>query len=131
MDAYRTLGKVHARLGRVEAAITAYERSLLLALRGHKPLTDYIATEYQGLADPDHFLIHGRLARLYDRQGEVARAISGYRMSIAKGGDAVFPRTRLAHLYLKQGQWRLSAQEAWLALKMTPQEVVPGRPASA
>lgn len=123
VDAYRTLGKVHARLGRVEAAIAAYERSLILALRGHKPLTGYIATENQGLTDPDHFIIHGRLARLYDMRGEVAKAISGYRMSIAKGGGGVFPRTRLAHLYLKQGQWRLSAQEAWLALKVAPGEV--------
>jgi hypothetical protein len=70
VDAYRTLGKVQARLGCVEAAIAAYERSLILALRGDKPLTDYIATEYQGLADPEHFMIHGRLARLYDRQGK-------------------------------------------------------------
>lgn len=123
VDAYRTLGEVHARLGRVEAAIAAYERSLILALKGHKPLSDYIATEYPGLADLDHFRIHGRLARLYDKQGEVAKAISGYRMSIAKGGDGVFPRTRLAHLYLKQGQWRLSASEAGLALKMAPGEV--------
>ena len=68
-------------------------------------------------------MIHGRLARLYDRQGEVAKAINGYRMSIAKGGDGVFPRTRLAHLYLKQGQWRQSAREVWQALKMVPREL--------
>lgn len=120
VDAYRTLGKVQARLGRVEAAIAAYERSLILALRGHKPLSDYIATEYQGLADPDHFIIHGRLARLYDRQGEVAKAINSYRMSIAQGGDGVFPRLRLSHLYLKQHLWQKSAQEAILAIKIMP-----------
>ena len=55
VDAYRTLGKVQARLGRVEAAIAAYEKSLILALRGYKPLTDYIATEYQGLGRPGPF----------------------------------------------------------------------------
>ena len=123
LDAHRTLGKIHAKRGRIEEAIAAYEKSMILALRGLKPLTEAIATDYQGLLDPDHFRIHGRLARLYDRKGEVGRAINSYRMYIAKGGDGVFPRSRLAHLYLKQGQWRQSAQEVWQALKMVPREI--------
>ena len=92
LDAHRTLGKVQAKRGRIEEAIAAYEKSMILALRGFKPLTEAIATDFQGLLDPDHFRIHGRLARLYDLKGEVGRAINGYRMAIAKGGDGVFPR---------------------------------------
>ena len=123
VDAYRTLGKVQARRGRRREAIAAYEKSLLLALKGHKPLTDAIATDYQGLLDPDHFRVHARLARLYDLEGEIERAISGYRMSIAQGGDGFFPRSRLAHLYGKQHQWRQSAQEAMQAIKQIPREL--------
>jgi tetratricopeptide (TPR) repeat protein len=126
IDSYRILGKVLTRQGRREEAIAAYEKSLVLALRGHRPLTDYIATEYEGLADPDHFRIHGRLARLYDLQGGGARAISGYRMSIAKGDDGVLPRILLARLYLKQRQFVNSAREAWQALKLIPFDLKDG-----
>jgi tetratricopeptide (TPR) repeat protein len=123
IDSYRVLGKVLAKQKRRREAIAAYEKSLLLALKGHKPLTEVISTDYQGLLDPDHFRIHGRLARLYDLEGETERAISGYRMSIAKGGDSFFPRSRLAHLYLKQRRWRQSALEALQAIKKIPLEV--------
>jgi hypothetical protein len=44
-------------------------------------------------------------------------------MSIAKGGDGVFPRIRLAHLYLKQHLWHKSAQEAMQAIKIMPLDV--------
>ena len=123
VDSYRVLGKVLAGQGRRGEAIAAYEKSLVLALRGHKPLSDYIATESQGLVDPDHFRIHGRLAWLYALAGEFDRAINGYRMSIAKGGDGVFPRARLAHLYLKRHQYNESAREVWQALKIIPTDL--------
>jgi tetratricopeptide (TPR) repeat protein len=122
IDSYRVLGKMQARQGRLQEAIAAYEKSLVLALKGHRPLTGHIATEPRDLMDPDHFHIHGRLARLYDLQGNVSKAISGYRMSIAKGGDGVIPRIRLARLYLKQRQFGNSAQEAWQALKLIPSD---------
>lgn len=123
VDAYRLLGKVLARQGRLDKAIAAYEKSLVLALKGNRPLTEYIATEYQGLADPDHFRIQGRLARLYDLQGNAPKAISGYRMSIAKGGDGIIPRIRLARLYLKQRRFGSSAREAWQGLQLIPADV--------
>ena len=123
LDAYRALGEVLARQGRRQEAIAAYEKSLMLALKGHQPLTEAIATGHQGLLDPDHFSIHGRLARLYELQGETVRAINSYRMSIAKDADCFGSRVRLARLYLKQRQWRKSAQEAGWAATMVPQVV--------
>jgi tetratricopeptide (TPR) repeat protein len=126
VDAYRALGKIHAKRGCLEEAIAAYERSLILALRGHNPLTGAIATDFQGLLDPAHFRIHGRLAQLYSLKGETVRAITSYRMSIAKGGDGVAPRVHLACLYLKQRQWRLAFREAWQAVKAAPAELTFG-----
>jgi tetratricopeptide (TPR) repeat protein len=119
VDAYRTLGEVQARRGQVEEAIALYERSLLLALKGFKPLTGILATE-EGLMDSEHFLIHGRLARLYEANGETERATNGLRMCIAKGGDGVLIRLRLGRLYLKQRQWQKWAQEILQAGKNLP-----------
>jgi len=121
IDSHRTLANILARQGRRPEAIRLYERSLKLALAGQKPVTDIIATD-PGLLDPQHFSTHGRLARLYQMEGETAKAVNFYRLSIAKGGG-FWPRSRLAHLYLKQGQWQQSAQEAAAALMMIPGEL--------
>jgi len=125
MDAWRLLGKVLTRQRRRPEAIAAYERYLKLALAGRRPLEGPIITQLQGprLLDPNHFYVHARLARLYDQEGAVDRAINGYRMSIAMGWDGVFPRLRLACLYLKRGQRRQSLQEAWQAVKSIPGDI--------
>jgi tetratricopeptide (TPR) repeat protein len=125
MDAWRLLGKVLTRQSRRPEAIAAYEKYLKLALAGRRPLRGPIITQLLGprLLDPDHFYVHARLARLYDQEGAVDRAINGYRMSIAAGWDAVFPRLRLACLYLKRGQRRQSLQEAWQAVKSIPRDL--------
>ncbi len=125
IDAYRLLGEVLARQSRLDEAIQAYERSLTLALAGHKPLEGPIVSNPEGprLLDPDHFHIHACLARLYDLKGESAKAINGYRLSIAKGCDGVLIRGRLARLYLKQRQWQRSGQEAWQGMKMIPKDL--------
>lgn len=125
LDAHRSLGKVLAKQGRRPEAIAAYERSLTLALKGVLPLTPAIVTrtEDSRMVDPHHFLIHGRLARLYDLQGDVLRAINGYRMCIAKGGDGVIPRAHLARLYLRQRQFVNLARESWQMLRLIPSDL--------
>lgn len=125
IDAYRELGDVQVKLGRHEKAIGAYERSLKLALAGHKALEGPIVTnpEANRLLDSDHGRIHARLARLYALQGATAEAIAGYRMSIAGGYDGVLPRSRLARLYLKQHRWGKSAHEAWQAPTAVPNDL--------
>lgn len=123
IDAHRALGDVLVKQGRLEEAIKAYEWSLKLALNGHKDLGGPIITcneDDRRLKDSNHCYIHGRLARLYELKGDITRAITGYRISIAGGEDGVIVRSRLARLYLKQNQWRKAIEESWQAVKMIP-----------
>ena len=122
IDAYRSLGDVLVKQGRHDEAMMAYERSLQLALSGHKPLERPIARygEEVCVTDPDHCRIHARRARLYELKGEVSEAINGYRISIAGGYDGVLLRSRLAHLFLRQRQWRRAAKEVWEAGRLIP-----------
>ena len=92
VDAHRALGEALARQGRRREAMKAYEKSLLLPLQGCKPLTDLIMTQEDGgVIDPDHCYIHGRLARLYDLEGERSKAINCYRLSSSQWRTQVGP----------------------------------------
>jgi len=121
-DGYRSLGDVLVKQGRVEDAIAAYERSLKLALEGQKPLHEPIATlvRQAHFLDPEHGLIHARLARLYEIQGAMKEAINGYRMGIAGDYDTLWVRGRLARLYLKQGQRKEAIRELRQGLALIP-----------
>lgn len=126
-DAYRVLGDVLVKQGRQEEAIAAYEHSLKLALAGHKPLEEPIATFLGGdnlFFDSDHCRIHARLAHLYALKGAISEAINGYRISIAGKYDGVLLRSRLARLYLKKNQWQQSALETWQAVKLIPGDLM-------
>ena len=125
IDAYRTFGKVLFQQRRHREAIVAYEKSLRLALSGHKPLAGPILTASEGhpLLDPAHFEVHAILGHLYYFQNDVATAIIEYRMAIAAKCDGFAIRLRLARLYRWQGQWRQALQEAGNAAKMIPGEL--------
>jgi len=120
LDAYRALGDVLVWQGRGEEAIGAYEESLKLALGGHKALNGPIvsSTEHAHIVDPGHWRTYLQLARLYERKGAAAEAISRYRMSAAGGCEGVFLRFRLARLYLKQREGSQAARETWQAVKL-------------
>ena len=128
INAYRWLGKVLTKQGQHGEAISAYERSLKLALAGFRPLEGDIVTCNESdpprLLDSQHCRTHARLARLYELQGATTRAINGYRISIAGGYNGVLIRSRLAGLYLKQHQWQPGAREAWQALKTIPADLM-------
>jgi tetratricopeptide (TPR) repeat protein len=104
IDAHRHLAAVLARCGEYDEAISAYERSLTLAMAGHRPLASLPATDGATirLLDADHWKTHARLARLYERKGDITRAIAGYRISLAAGHGGTPLRNRLAGLYLRQ-----------------------------
>ena len=122
VEGYRALGTVLAHTGQVDASIRAYERSLQLTLAG-EPLLERAIVTGPGdgrVVDPDHGLAHAELARLHARRGSIARAIVGYRMSIAGGYDGVALRCRLASLYLRQGRWRLAGTHCWGSVRRTP-----------
>jgi tetratricopeptide (TPR) repeat protein len=125
IDTYRALGKVLTKQGRLQEAIAAYETSLKLSLAGHKSLQAPILTNPTAhrLLDPAFFRVHAILARLYELQGEIDTAINGYRISIAAGCPGVLPPLRLAHLYLKRGQWQESLKAGLQACKSLPSDL--------
>jgi hypothetical protein len=96
-----------------------------LALAGYKSLEAPVLTdpERRRMVDLDHYLVHLRLARLYELQGNVGEAINCYRLVTARGRDGVYPRVRLAWLYLKQGMISRARGEAWQGLKRLPADV--------
>ena len=125
-DAYRVLGDVLVKQGRPEPAIAAYERSLKLALAGHKPLGEPIATfmdERDRALDPGHGKIHARLARLYEMKGAIAEAVSGYRIGVAAGDDGFVTRSRLARVYAKQRHWGKASRAFGRALESIPKSL--------
>jgi tetratricopeptide (TPR) repeat protein len=116
LDAHRGLGRALDKQGRFQEAIEPYQQFLKLALRGHRPLNEVIATDPSAalLLDSDHGRVHALLARIYERQGDLKRAISSYRIAIAGGYDRVSTRWRLARLYAAHQQWR-NAREHFVA----------------
>jgi tetratricopeptide (TPR) repeat protein len=100
IDAHRTLAEALDRTGQFADAIVAYEQSLKLALRGHRPFNGVVATnpEQERPVDADHARTHARLARLYERVGQTARAIAGYRIAAAGGYHDATLRSRLERL---------------------------------
>lgn len=121
MEAHRALGQVFDRLHRVEEAIAAYERSLILALKGHKPLHEPIETlGPEAVRDRDHGRIHALLARLYERCGRTPEAVQGYRLAVASGYDRPWVRGRLAWLYLREGRPPVAGIELWRGACLLP-----------
>jgi len=122
LDAHRRLGDVLARQGRRPEAIRSYERSLKLALAGHRPLDGNIVTDpdQDHFGDPGHCRTHALLADLFAREGDLRTAIASYHLALGGGYDGLLLRLGLARAYLKQGRWRAATIEAWNALKSAP-----------
>ena len=114
VDARRGLARAHRAAGRLREAIAEYEQSLLLTLKGHTPISRPISTQHDAERpdDPDHALVHERLAECYAALGRFDRAVSGYLMAIVGGRRG--PRTlgRLAWCQARSGQLFVAA--AWL-----------------
>jgi tetratricopeptide (TPR) repeat protein len=122
IDAQRLLGKALRKQGRLAEAIGAYEQSLKLALAGHRPIDGVIVTDPDGdrLFDADHARTHALLAWLYERTGDIKRAIAGYRIAIAAGFDVPPIRFRVACLYARQRRWQDAWRHASAGLMQTP-----------
>jgi tetratricopeptide (TPR) repeat protein len=118
IDAYRTLAWALAHLRRNKGAIAAYEHSLKLALKGHRPLKALAITEVprNTLLDPDHFKIYKNLADLYELEGDNARALAAFRFCVGNGGNSFGLRWRLARLYFKTRLWRDGLRETLRAI---------------
>ncbi len=122
IDAHRGLGRALEKQGRFQEAIEPYQQFLKLALRGHRPLNEVIATDPSAglLLDSDHGRVHALLARIYERQGDLKRAISSYRIAIAGRYDRVSIRLRLARLYAGQQDWRNAREHLLAGLLLIP-----------
>jgi tetratricopeptide (TPR) repeat protein len=108
LDAQRSLGRVLQKLERRREAVTAYEKSLKLALAGQESLSEcpWIAMERPRLNDRRHFEVFVRLGELYLALGELDRASQNLRMAAAGGMDGVVLRCRLASLAFRQEHWK-------------------------
>ncbi|HKN14055.1 MAG TPA: tetratricopeptide repeat protein [Candidatus Binatus sp.] len=125
IDAHRGLGQALEKQGRSQEAIEPYQQFLKLALRGHRPVNDAIATDPSAglMLDSDHGRVHAALARIYERNGDTNRATAGYRIAIAGGYDRIAVRVRLARLYGGQQQWRQAREHALAGLLLIPTAV--------
>jgi Tfp pilus assembly protein PilF len=125
IDAHRGLAKALERQGRPEEAIEPYQQFLKLALRGHQPLNEVIATDPSAglLLDSDHGRVHASLARIYERDGDTKRALAGYRIAIVGKYDRVWIRWRIARLYAIQQRWREAREHALAGLLLIPAAV--------
>jgi tetratricopeptide (TPR) repeat protein len=122
LDAHRQLGYVLAKQGRNRDAIMHYERSLKLALAGHRPLDGYIVTSpgRDHVRDSGHRRTNARLGELYAREGDTLNAIACYRLALAGDSGGSLVRFRLAWAYAKQSRLKAAAIEAGRALKTAP-----------
>jgi Tfp pilus assembly protein PilF len=120
IDAHRLLAEALEERGRIGDAIEAFERSLTLALSGHRPLNGIVTSRPgpQRLLDSDHARTHAHLAHLYARSGDHRRAIVAFRMAIAGGVDRTAIRFRLAALYLRWRRWKEARRQVAAAFKM-------------
>ncbi|HYL60668.1 MAG TPA: tetratricopeptide repeat protein, partial [Candidatus Acidoferrales bacterium] len=125
IDAHRGLAKALEKQGRSREAIDPYKQVLKLALHGHQPLDESIATDPSATfrLDYDHGKVHASLARIHQRLGERKQAVAGYRFAIAFGYDRPSIRLRLARLYLRERQWREAVQHSLAGLRLTPRAV--------
>src|SRR5579885_724080 len=106
LDAHRCLAQACERNGRLDRAIAHYERSLLLAMRGGKPLSWNIRTPGCAgkLVDEDHCSTYAELGRLRARRGDLDGAIACYRIALSARHQRVRDHLRLARLYAAKGR---------------------------
>jgi tetratricopeptide (TPR) repeat protein len=113
LDAYRTMGRIHEKMGRRREAIASYEKSMKLALAGQESFHECpgIAAERPRLNDSQHFEVFVRLGGLYLSLGERDRASHNLRMAAAGGWDGVVLRCRMFSVAFRQKRWKTAGLE--------------------
>ena len=121
IDVHRAFAEVLTHQKQNKNAIASYERSLKLALTGHRPLKALAITEVprDTLLDPDHRKIYQQLAHLYELERDNARAIQACQFGLVHGANSGSLRWRLARLHFKSGDWRLGLRETWRAIAVS------------
>lgn len=118
VDAHRALAEALARQKQNKPAIAEYEQSLMLALKGNRPLKSFPITRVPGetVLDPDHWKTFAQVAHLYALEGDLDRAVQNYRLSIQGGVKSGVHRWRLALLYFRLNRWGSGLREAFEAI---------------
>ena len=121
IDAHRALAETLSKKKRNKDAITSYERSLRLALRGSRPIKAFAITEVptHTILDPDYWKTFSQVAQLYELEGDRTRAMQAYLMSVNGGAHCGVFRWRLARLYLKANLWGKGLREVFRAIAAT------------
>lgn len=99
VDGWRTVAEARARLGLRTAAIHAYERAMVLSLRGATAIDGpWSSNPQRRLVDPRHWSDHAVAGDLRAAGGDLDAAITHYRMAVAGDPAATRLRRRLAML---------------------------------
>jgi hypothetical protein len=117
---------VRERQRRWRDASDAYRRSLTLALRGHSPLRQPIASRRhpeQRVADVDHGRTYLRVAALEAREGRLDEAAAAYHVGLAVDPRRPLGHARFAALSARRGQWRFAARHAAAACAAMPSAI--------
>jgi len=122
LDAHRGLGDAYMEAGDLDAAARHYERSLQLALHGHKPMSWHLrAPGTSGeLMDEDHCIGYAALGRVHARRGAADKAIACYRIAFTSRNVGVRQRLQLARLLAGRKRWREAFREMRLAAGQIP-----------
>jgi tetratricopeptide repeat protein len=122
LDAHRGLGDARMEVREWDAAARHYERSLQLALHGHKPLSWHVRTSSGAgeLIDEDHCIGYASLGRAHARRGAIDKAIACYRMAFAARSVGVRLRLQLASLLAGKKRWREAYRETASAAAQIP-----------
>jgi tetratricopeptide (TPR) repeat protein len=99
VDGWRTVAAARALLGERPAAIQAYERAMILSLRGATALGGpWSSNPERRLVDPRHWGDHAAAGDLHAAGGDLDAAVTHYRMAAAGAPEDRRLRRRLAML---------------------------------
>lgn len=122
LDAHRGLGNACMKVGDLDAAARHYERSLQLALHGHKPMSWHVRMPggASALIDEDHCIGYADLGRVHARRGAIDKAIACYRIAFTARSVGARQRLQLASLLAGRRKWREAFRETLLAASHIP-----------
>ncbi len=132
------LGRLYEKMGRDADAVQTYRRAMRLTARGHwlrRELTDRIVAIYRRRNDLPSLIAyyekHWRrrgffewtvLARLYEENGQIAKAIGAYRAALRVRPRALDTRDRLIVLLKRSGRRKEALRELERQSRLAPDE---------